>query len=397
MKTGISKSAESELMADNRIFVHKALSSPKRVHILEVISASPTPLSAEDLSDLLGLHINTVRSHITVLVDAGLITQNIVKLKRPGRPSVNYLSKANDKDMPSNYDFMATVLVSELATKPYGQEVALNAGKQWGKYLTPQVKPGTTTSIREGTKILNDLLNKIGFEASADSQIKREGLKANNRDSIVKNQESKRLNSIVLKSKRSVKSKKPIDQIRLNRCPFRQVAVEYSNIVCSLHLGLINGVFENLGITSVDPQLYPFTGASECKLDLIENNSLKSQVSLAKSGALKSRADATYKDKHKQTMTNNVNKPGEIKTLKKKRRTKDMKPKILDVRPVLAKGEEPFGLIMDTVNSLEEGQDLILYAPFDPIPLEGVMAEKGFDCEVTPIGNGDFEVRFFML
>jgi uncharacterized protein (DUF2249 family) len=74
-----------------------------------------------------------------------------------------------------------------------------------------------------------------------------------------------------------------------------------------------------------------------------------------------------------------------------------MKPKILDVRPVLAKGEEPFGLIMDTVNSLEEGQDLILYAPFDPIPLEGVMAEKGFDCEVTPIGNGDFEVRFFML
>jgi predicted ArsR family transcriptional regulator len=395
MWTDVEKSGNSELKGDNKIFIHKALSNPKRMRILEVVSQSPTSLSAEDLSELLDLHINTVRSHIAVLMDAGLITQSVVKSKKPGRPSVGYLSKANDRDMPSSYDFMATVLVSELATKPYGQELALNAGRHWGRYLTPQVKPGKTVSIKDGVKILSDLLNKIGFEVSTDRQIKIRGAKTSDKDLTIKSHKSKELDPLVIQSKHDIKSKKPIEQIRVNRCPFKRVAIEYSNIVCSIHLGLISGVFESLGIASVEPQLYPFSGPSECRLDLIEQKNSKLLASLVQLGTHKSGDDATYKDKDKQITTESSNKKRESNSIKKERRNKDMEPKILDVRPILAKGEEPFGLIIDTVNSLEENQDLIIYAPFDPIPLEGVMAEKGFGFEVTPIKDGDFKVRFF--
>lgn len=50
----------------------------------------------------------------------------------------------------------------------------------------------------------------------------------------------------------------------------------------------------------------------------------------------------------------------------------------LDVRPVLAAGEEPFRLIMETVERLAEGEVLALRTPFDPRPLHGVMGRKGF-------------------
>ncbi|GAB6932441.1 DUF2249 domain-containing protein [Calditerricola satsumensis] len=55
----------------------------------------------------------------------------------------------------------------------------------------------------------------------------------------------------------------------------------------------------------------------------------------------------------------------------------------LDVRPQLARGEEPFDLIMKTVKSLAKEDTLILHAPFKPTPLIGVMKWKGFTHRAT--------------
>ncbi|QOF75623.1 DUF2249 domain-containing protein (plasmid) [Aminobacter sp. SR38] len=66
----------------------------------------------------------------------------------------------------------------------------------------------------------------------------------------------------------------------------------------------------------------------------------------------------------------------------------------LDVRPLLAAGDEPFGKIMETVASLGPGVGLRLFAPFKPIPLLQVLASRGFDYEATEIGHGDWEVLF---
>lgn len=50
----------------------------------------------------------------------------------------------------------------------------------------------------------------------------------------------------------------------------------------------------------------------------------------------------------------------------------------LDVRPILAAGEDPFARIMGVVAKLAPGTPLILEAPFDPAPLRRVLAQKGF-------------------
>lgn len=68
--------------------------------------------------------------------------------------------------------------------------------------------------------------------------------------------------------------------------------------------------------------------------------------------------------------------------------------RIIDVRPVIARGEEPFDLIMSAVNGLEPGQVLVVIAPFEPVPLEGVLSSQGFDYEAAEIGDGDWRVSF---
>jgi uncharacterized protein (DUF2249 family) len=66
----------------------------------------------------------------------------------------------------------------------------------------------------------------------------------------------------------------------------------------------------------------------------------------------------------------------------------------LDVRPLLAQGEEPFEAIMEAVAGLPPDGVLELTAPFAPVPLYGVLAERGFAHLVEQRGAGEFVVRF---
>lgn len=69
-------------------------------------------------------------------------------------------------------------------------------------------------------------------------------------------------------------------------------------------------------------------------------------------------------------------------------------PVALDVRPVLARGEEPFDMIMQAAARVEPGGTLLLTAPFEPVPLYGVLARRGFAHRTAPLEAGDFLVRF---
>ena len=66
----------------------------------------------------------------------------------------------------------------------------------------------------------------------------------------------------------------------------------------------------------------------------------------------------------------------------------------IDARPIIAAGDEPFDLIMETVAALDDGEELIILAPFEPVPLEGVLGSQGFSYEVLELGAGDWQVTF---
>ncbi|HET8991278.1 MAG TPA: DUF2249 domain-containing protein [Acidimicrobiales bacterium] len=67
---------------------------------------------------------------------------------------------------------------------------------------------------------------------------------------------------------------------------------------------------------------------------------------------------------------------------------------ILDVRPIIAGGGEPFEQIMSVVGALGPGEDLVIVAPFEPVPLEGVLGSQGFRFDAVEIGSGDWRVTF---
>jgi len=73
-----------------------------------------------------------------------------------------------------------------------------------------------------------------------------------------------------------------------------------------------------------------------------------------------------------------------------------MKPQLveLDVREEILKGCEPFSKIMSAVAPLEAGDQLLLIAPFEPVPLFEVLKKQGFRHTKRPTDSGDWEVLF---
>ena len=66
----------------------------------------------------------------------------------------------------------------------------------------------------------------------------------------------------------------------------------------------------------------------------------------------------------------------------------------IDVRPVIAAGAEPFNMIMAAVAALDEHEDLVVLAPFEPVPLEGVLGAQGYSYEALELGPDDWQITF---
>lgn len=68
--------------------------------------------------------------------------------------------------------------------------------------------------------------------------------------------------------------------------------------------------------------------------------------------------------------------------------------RVVDARPTLAAGGEPFAEIMAAAAQVSDGEVLVIYAPFDPVPLEGVLGEQGFTYAAEELEGGDWRVTF---
>lgn len=66
----------------------------------------------------------------------------------------------------------------------------------------------------------------------------------------------------------------------------------------------------------------------------------------------------------------------------------------IDVREDLRNKLEPFDKIMGTVKRLKEEQDLIIHAPFNPLPLHKVLGRRGFCHQVEKMGRRHYKVIY---
>lgn len=67
---------------------------------------------------------------------------------------------------------------------------------------------------------------------------------------------------------------------------------------------------------------------------------------------------------------------------------------VVDARPVIASGGEPFDMIMDAAGRLVDDQVLVVRAPFEPLPLQGVLGEQGFGYVSDQLGPDDWRTTF---
>ncbi|MGH3192007.1 MAG: helix-turn-helix transcriptional regulator [Streptosporangiaceae bacterium] len=204
-----------------------------RARVLDLLRAAGRPLGVQHVAEQAGLHPNTARFHLDALVDAGLATREPQPRETPGRPSMAY--RAAESDGPTGqrrYRLLAEMLTSMIAgVMPEPREAAAEAGREWGRYLTEQPPPYQRLDAGQAIEKLDSALAEIGFapEAVAEGGGYR---------------------------------------LHLHQCPFREVAERHQDVVCALHLGLMQGVLEQLRAPVSAERLVPFAEPSVCIAEL---------------------------------------------------------------------------------------------------------------------------------
>jgi uncharacterized protein (DUF2249 family) len=69
--------------------------------------------------------------------------------------------------------------------------------------------------------------------------------------------------------------------------------------------------------------------------------------------------------------------------------------KLLDVRPILERGDDPFSKIRVTIDALQPGEGLSLVAPFLPSPLIEKLGSEGFRSRVERQAGGSWITHFW--
>lgn len=219
-----------------------------RARVLELLRAAAGPLGVQDIAARTGLHPNTARFHLDGLVDNGYAERATEGRDQPGRPRAVYRAVADRSAAGRrSYRLLAEILTTLVTDSvPQPERLAREAGRAWGLYLTERPAPFERLDAQEATRRLVGVLAAIGFAPRAQTRA----------DDV---------------------------RIELHNCPFREVAERHQAVVCSLHLGLMQGSLEAMRAPLEAGRLEPFVEPSLCLAHV-------GPAGLARSGAAPTRA-----------------------------------------------------------------------------------------------------------
>ena len=148
---------------DSSLRRYRALGDPSRARILAALSAE-APLDTSELATRTGLHVNTVRTHVKVLQDAGLIHAEKASSTRRGRPRLVYsATDAVAEEGDRRYRLLAGVL-STLAARTGSEPAELESlGEASGRDLVESPPPDAKIPDDEAVAGLLAVLEQTGF------------------------------------------------------------------------------------------------------------------------------------------------------------------------------------------------------------------------------------------
>jgi predicted ArsR family transcriptional regulator len=190
----------------------KALGDETRFSMYRELAGSTRGRSAQELADSLGLHANTVRLHLDRLREAGLVDVEPVHRGTVGRPTHVYSLAPGAPGLgfdPPSYTLLSGLLAA-LAERVGAEGAdAAEIGRAWG------VEAGHRTRSRSCVKALVGEMERLGFEPETETT-------ADSAD------------------------------MAFMRCPFRELAEAYPELVCNLHRGLAEGIVGEVGGGTVE-------------------------------------------------------------------------------------------------------------------------------------------------
>jgi predicted ArsR family transcriptional regulator len=211
--------------------IHKALADDTRYRLYRYVGLAGRPVSVREMSRRLSLHPNTLRPHLRRLEEAGLISREIRKTAAVGRPQTLYTIREAEPQEGRDYRLLAEMLCGIVKGRR-ALEQAQGLARQWGAYLVAQggPKPGVRLPARRNLAILQEAMARAGFEP----RFRREA-----GDGI---------------------------EVTLRHCPFRDLADDHRDLVCTLHRGLVEGMVAGLQPPLAVREFRPFVERGLCRL-----------------------------------------------------------------------------------------------------------------------------------
>jgi predicted ArsR family transcriptional regulator len=173
----------------------------RREDVLAVLRSADAPLSIADVADRLSIHPNTARFHLETLVKRGRAEMLPPNRTKPGRPPMMFRATPGmDPDGPRDYRMLAGVLADALTRQRDSRRRAVEAGRAWATASVDTAKASTSGAA---VTRLTDLLDGLGF---APEYRPHRG---------------------------------QLGDIALRNCPFLELAASHRDVVCPVHLGLM--------------------------------------------------------------------------------------------------------------------------------------------------------------
>lgn len=209
----------------NLQFEARALASPSRHRIFRYIADADDSVGVAELTSFMGFNHNAVRQHLAILVECGLVTEQVEESRGRGRPRLLYRlnpQAAGLWETPGPYEYLAGLFASALESGRTPREEGQQAGRQTAAMLS---------GVPDPLDAFEDQIRRGGFRPQRLTKGSR------------------------------------VDFV-LGRCPFEDVATSNPDAVCQLHLGLAEGLAEGLGGVEVDRLVIKDPHRAGCRVAL---------------------------------------------------------------------------------------------------------------------------------
>jgi predicted ArsR family transcriptional regulator len=198
--------------------------------VLTALEGVSEPVSLTTLSSLTSLHLNTLRDHLEVLESDGRVRRHRADPQGRGRPAWLYEStgSAPSSTRTSEYAGLAAALAASIQRhSPQPRAEAAEAGRYWGRELADTVPGPNGGGAAAARHKVVDLLAGLGFSPEASPRA---------------------------------------TTVRLTRCPLLDAARAHRDVVCAVHLGIVQGALQEWGAPAQEARLLPFSEPGACRL-----------------------------------------------------------------------------------------------------------------------------------